>query len=63
MPVVGGERGLFSQLLSRILLYVEYAFIGLEVRSIFDDSVTLKWVSDFDVVLGGVYCFPSHWLW
>lgn len=55
-------RGFFSQLLSRILLYVKYAFIGLEVRSIFDDCVTFKWVSDFAVVLDleGVYCFPSH---
>lgn len=59
MSVVGGIRGLSSQLLSRILLFVKYAFIGLEVRSIFDDCVTLKWVSDFDVVLGGVYCILS----
>lgn len=62
MSVADGIRGLFSQLHSRILLYVKYTFIGLEVRSIFDDCVTLKWISDFDVVLDfrGAYCFPSH---
>lgn len=61
MSVVGGIRGLFLQLLSRKFLYVKYAFIGLEV-SIFDNCVTLKWISDSDVVLDlrGVYSFPSH---
>lgn len=37
--LVGGIRGFFLHLLSR--MYVKYTFLGLEVRSEFDDFVAL----------------------
>lgn len=39
--VVGGIRGFFIRLLSRILLCIKYTFLVLELRSEFDDFVTL----------------------
>lgn len=37
-------------------------FYRVVSKEYFDDCVTLKWVSDFDVVpdFRDVYCFPSH---
>lgn len=59
--VVDGIRGFFLHLLSRILLYVKYTFIVLEVRS--GRLCYSNWVSGFDTVLilvGCVYFSPSR---